>query len=105
MILELLGTKKSCGWLLLAWKLGDICCKLLPYEIKDEEASQRGVNSWVKGSSLSSRCRSKGIDYWGRLDYQETKVKVRVLKILKDVKLKWAENLRVLGVLGHYINL
>lgn len=53
-------------------------------------------------SRSSSRCRSPRIDYWGRLDHQETKVGEAVLrKVLNENR---QENLRTLRILGHFIN-
>ena len=57
------------------------------YRTEDEESSQRSVNSWIKRTRLLSRwCRSKRTDYWGRLDHQQTKVGLGVVRVLKDVK-------------------
>lgn len=74
-------------WMILTgMKIWTYMLQTIPIK-QDEESSQRSVNSWIKRTRLLSRwCRSKRPDYWGRLDHQQTKVGMGVVRVLKDVK-------------------
>ena len=58
--LEFLEAKRYGFWNMGMWAE---MLQTTPYKTENEGASQGPVNSWVKGTSLWSKTRSKMIDY------------------------------------------